>query len=182
MEARLKFGNAPAATQLGIWPAFWALGSAFRGNYWNWPSIGEIDIVESLNGRSEAWHVVHCGPGGNGGPCNEPNGLSKSVSMPRGEWVTIAFEIDRAIGEGDWRREKMVWYVDGVETFSLTGTLLRDVETWRMLAWTPKFLLLNVAVGGGFPNALAGMNTPTQATVGGSGASLEVDYVAVFRG
>ncbi len=40
------------------------------------------------------------------------------------------------------------------------------------------FLLLNVAMGGSFPNAVAGYTTPTASTV--SGRPMVVDYVAVY--
>lgn len=50
IESRLKVGNASVALQQGIWPAFWSLGSAFRGNYSNWPGVGEWDLFESVNG------------------------------------------------------------------------------------------------------------------------------------
>jgi hypothetical protein len=41
------------------------------------------------------------------------------------------------------------------------------------------FLLLNVAMGGGFPNGVAGFGTPTGDTV--SGRPMVVDYVAVWQ-
>ena len=40
------------------------------------------------------------------------------------------------------------------------------------------FILLNVAMGGAFPNGVAGAGTPTGATV--SGRPMLVDYVAVY--
>ena len=48
------------------------------------------------------------------------------------------------------------------------------------LAHESKFLLVNVAVGGAFPDALAGRRTPDSRTRGGAGAALEVEYVAVY--
>jgi hypothetical protein len=41
------------------------------------------------------------------------------------------------------------------------------------------FLLLNVAMGGAFPNGVAGSGTPTAATI--PGRPMLVDYVAVYR-
>ena len=35
VEGRVKLSGAPASTQAGIWPAFWLLGSAYRGLYTN---------------------------------------------------------------------------------------------------------------------------------------------------
>lgn len=40
------------------------------------------------------------------------------------------------------------------------------------------YIVLNVAMGGAYPNALAGTTTPTSSTV--SGKSMLVDYVAVW--
>jgi hypothetical protein len=41
------------------------------------------------------------------------------------------------------------------------------------------FLILDVAIGGGFPDAIAGKPTPTSATV--PGQSMVVDYVSVWQ-
>jgi hypothetical protein len=55
-----------------------------------------------------------------------------------------------------------------------------DATTWsNMTGHAGYFLLLNVAMGGGFPNGVAGQSTPTAATV--SGRSMVVDYVAVWQ-
>ena len=56
-----------------------------------------------------------------------------------------------------------------------------NASAWEAAAGSAKMLLLNVAVGGAFPDAVAGFRTPTNATVGGLGASMEVDYVAVWK-
>lgn len=61
IEASIKFGSAPAETQMGIWPSFWAMGAPFRGQYAQWPAVGEIDIAESVSGVSRVWNVLHCG-------------------------------------------------------------------------------------------------------------------------
>src|SRR6266540_3128322 len=62
-----------AAAQ-GYWPAFWMLGAPFRGVYTNWPSVGEIDVMENVNGANTVWGTLHCGVAP-GGPCNEFNGI-----------------------------------------------------------------------------------------------------------
>jgi len=173
----------PAATpfQMGIWPAFWSLGAALRGNYMSWPAVGEIDIIESTNGLATAYHTVHCGTSGSGGPCKEPSGIGGQSGLSRGDWHVAAVEIDRSnAGGNDWRGEKMTWLVDGRQTFSITGATVGDAAAWTSLARTPKFLLLNVAVGGSFPDAIARVKTPTPATAGGDTAAMEVRYVAVF--
>lgn len=179
MEASLRVGAAPADSQMGIWPAFWSLGAAYRGNYGSWPGVGEIDVLETLNGAATAWQTVHCGSAA-GGPCRETDGISGTAALSRGEWHTFAAEIDRTNDGGDWRGETITWFVDGVPTNSVSGADVGDEDAWSSLARTPRFLLLNVACGGSFPDAIAKTKTPTTQTAGGKGSSLEVRYVAVF--
>ncbi|PWI65489.1 hypothetical protein PCL_07090 [Purpureocillium lilacinum] len=181
IEARIRLGDDPMTKQLGIWPAFWALGSEFRGDYLNWPSIGEIDILESINGENKLWNVVHCGfaPGG---PCNEFTGLSHiSEGLRRGVWHTVAWEVDRRQWPfGEDAEESMSWFVDGRKQWTLKQSVVNNDTAWEALAGGKKMLLLNVAVGGGFADAVAGTKTPTNETMGGEGASMEVDYVAAY--
>ncbi|EPE02551.1 carbohydrate binding family 6 [Ophiostoma piceae UAMH 11346] len=182
IESRLKLGGANAASkQLGIWMAFWSLGSAYRGNYQNWPAIGEIDIMESLNGAARAYETVHCGTS-SGGPCLETTGISTSNTMYRSVWYTVAVVVDRTASKtaSDWKGESITWLMNEKVLFTVKATTVNNQAAWKALAQTAKFLLLNVAVGGSFPDAVAGVTTPTSATLGGEGSSLEVDYVAVF--
>ncbi len=179
MEASLKFGNAPIDSQLGIWPAFWSLGSDYRGNYQNWPSVSELDVVESLNGLPRVWQTLHCGTP-NGGPCNEPNGLGGLSYMSRGDFHRVGLEVDRTNPDGDWRNEKLVWYVDGWQTLTIYGSRVGSEEIWNRIARCAHFLLLDVAVGGAFPDAIAGTVTPTAETAGGPDSAMEVRWVAVF--
>ena len=46
---RIQMPNATGASALGYWPAFWALGSAYRTDRWSWPN-GEFDMMEYVNG------------------------------------------------------------------------------------------------------------------------------------
>lgn len=179
IEAKIKLGANAPSSQLGIWPAFWALGAAYRGNYTNWPGIGEIDILESVNGESQARHVVHCGvtPGG---PCRESTGIASAPNMfQRGVWHTLAWEVDRRAGSA-LAEETMSWFVDGQVRWTLKESDVGNAAAWSAMAGDKKMLLLNVAVGGSLPDAIAGQKTPTRETLGGQGSAMEVDYVAVF--
>lgn len=175
--ASIKLGDNPEKSQAGIWPAFWALGSAYRGNYQNWPKIGEIDILESPNGAPKIWHTLHCGTAP-GGPCHETNGIGGHADFSRGKFHIVSMEINR--GTNDWKSESITYSVDGKKTITVTGGDIGDEEAWKGLAHEPKFLLLNVAVGGSFPNAIAGAQTPNENTIGGKGSAMEVEYVAVY--
>lgn len=181
IEARVKLHGPPATPEMaGIWPAFWSLGSAFRGNYHNWPQVGEIDVLENVNGAPTAWHTIHCGSTVNGGPCRETNGIGATAPLTREEWHTVAVEIDRASSGGDWKKESLAWIVDGRENYRVYGSDVADVRAWASLAHEKRFLLLNVAVGGSFPNAVFNGPTPTDRTRGGEDASMEVAWVAVY--
>ncbi|MDF2707644.1 MAG: 1,3-beta-glucanase [Nonomuraea muscovyensis] len=177
IEGRIQMPNVTGEAALGYWPAFWALGSPYRGNYWNWPGIGEFDIMENVNGLNSVWAVLHCGVNP-GGPCNETNGLGASRACPgstcQSAFHTYRFEWDRSVSPNQLR-----WYVDGQQFHSLNQSQF-DATTWSdMTGHAGYFLLLNVAMGGAFPNGVAGFGTPTAATV--PGRPMVVDYVAVWQ-
>jgi beta-glucanase (GH16 family) len=168
--------NVTGDAALGYWPAFWALGSPFRGNYWNWPGIGEFDVMENVNGINSVWGVLHCGVAP-GGACNEFNGLGANRPCPgatcQAAFHTYRFEWDRSVTPNAFR-----WYVDDQQFHSINQNQV-DATTWNnMTTHAGYFLLLNVAMGGAFPNGVAGFATPTAATV--SGRPMLVDHVAVW--
>ncbi|MEV0382561.1 glycoside hydrolase family 16 protein [Nonomuraea sp. NPDC050643] len=176
IESRLQMPNVTGNAALGYWPAFWALGAPYRGNYWNWPGIGEFDIMENVNGINSVWGVLHCGVNP-GGPCNETTGLGASRACPgsscQSAYHTYRFEWDRSVSPNQLR-----WYVDGQQFHGVNQSQF-DATTWtNMTGHAGYFLLLNVAMGGAFPNALAGP-TPTAETV--PGRPMMVDYVAVWQ-
>ncbi|MGW5266341.1 glycoside hydrolase family 16 protein [Microbispora sp. NPDC004025] len=177
IEGRIQMPNVTGDAALGYWPAFWALGSPYRGNYQNWPAIGEFDIMENVNGINSVWGVLHCGVNP-GGACGETNGIGASRACPgstcQSAFHTYRFEWDRSVTPNQLR-----WYVDGQQFHSISQSQL-DATTWsNMTSHAGYFILLNVAMGGGFPNGVAGFSTPTSSTV--SGRPMVVDYVAVWQ-
>ena len=66
VEARMQLPNLTGPAAAGYWPAFWMLGAPYRGNLWNWPGVGEIDVMENVQGLNTEWGTLHCGtsPGG----------------------------------------------------------------------------------------------------------------------
>ena len=179
IESRIKLGDAPTKSQQGIWPAFWALGSNFRPSYMDWPAVSEWDILESVNGGSVMYSTLHCGTA-SGGPCNETNGLGSGVvPFSRGVWHTVGFMVDRSMtgngGKGTWLNEALNWYLDGTQVFTVSGKKVGDKKTWKAVAHNEHFLLLNVAVGGGWPGA------PNNQTIDGPSVGMEVDYVGVWK-
>lgn len=175
IEGRIQMPNVTGAAASGYWPAFWALGAPYRGNYWNWPGIGEFDIMENVNGINSVWAVLHCGVNP-GGPCNETTGIGANRPCPgsscQSAFHTYRFEWDRSSSPNALR-----WYVDDQLYHTVTQNQL-DAATWaNMTEHAGYFILLNVAIGGAFPDALGGP-TPTPATV--PGRPMLVDYVGVW--
>ncbi|WP_350276655.1 glycoside hydrolase family 16 protein [Kribbella sp. HUAS MG21] len=174
IESRIQMPNVTGDAALGYWPAFWALGAPYRGNYWNWPGIGEFDIMENVNGINSVWGVLHCGVNP-GGPCNETTGLGASRACPgstcQSAFHTYRFEWDTSVSPNQLR-----WYVDGQQFHSLSQSQF-PADTWsNMTSHAGYFVLLNVAIGGAFPDALNGP-TPRASTV--PDRPMIVDYVAV---
>ncbi|WP_446211206.1 carbohydrate-binding protein [Micromonospora sp. IBSANI012] len=177
IEGRIQMPNVTGAQAAGYWPAFWALGSPYRGNYQNWPGVGEFDVMENVNGLNQVWGVLHCGYAP-GGPCNEFNGLGNSRPCP-GSTCQSAFHTYRFEWDASVAPQQLRWYVDG-QLFHTVGQNQVGEPYWtQMTGHAAYFLLLNVAMGGSFPNGVAGYATPTASTV--SGRSMLVDYVAVYR-
>ncbi|KAM7196821.1 Concanavalin A-like lectin/glucanase domain containing protein [Rhypophila sp. PSN 637] len=189
IQAAIKLGDEDPEKQLGIWPAFCSLGSAYRGVYNNWPEVGEIDILESVNGLPSAWQVLHCGwwiDENDRGPCNEPDGIATNdpAAFERGVWHVVSVDIDRTNPGGNWEDEKIVWRIDVEVVFAVTGAVVGDEESWLNITNEDHMILLNVAVGGTFPskeaNAPPQPYTPTPETVGGLRSSMWVKYVIVY--
>ncbi|MEH0819471.1 MULTISPECIES: carbohydrate-binding protein [unclassified Micromonospora] len=177
IEGRIQMPNVTGAQAAGYWPAFWALGSPYRGNYQNWPGIGEFDVMENVNGLNQVWGVLHCGYAP-GGPCNEFSGLGNSRPCP-GSTCQSAFHTYRFEWDASVSPQQLRWYVDG-QLYHTVGQQQVGEPYWtQMTNHAGYFLLLNVAMGGSFPNGVAGYTTPTASTV--SGRSMLVDYVAVYR-
>lgn len=174
IEASIKLPDVSGDEALGYWPAFWTLGDEYRGDYWNWPGVGEFDIMENVNGLDRTWGVLHCGVDP-GGPCNETEGLGAPVECAdcSADFREFALELDRT---GDV--EELRWYLDGQQYHSVKSSDM-DAQTWADAAHHGHFVLLNLAMGGAFPDGVAGHPTPTEATV--PGGFMLVDYVSVSQ-
>jgi uncharacterized protein involved in high-affinity Fe2+ transport len=177
MEMTASIEQPNPANGLGYWPAFWAMGSAARGvGATNWPSIGEFDIMEDVNALSEVSHTFHCGVDP-GGPCNETNGISSNLLACSGcqtGYHTYSIIVDRT----NTSAEQLRWYVDGNLEFTVNEDQV-PVATWQAAVDHGFFMILNVAMGGVYPNRICGCTTPTTAT--SSGAGMSVAYVAVYE-
>ncbi|MEV6302977.1 discoidin domain-containing protein [Actinoplanes sp. NPDC051861] len=163
------------ANGLGYWPGFRATGAAYRGNYNNWPGIGETDILANVNGREQLSQTLHCGTAP-GGPCNEYDGRSSGLASCTGclsGYHEYSQVIDRTKTD-----EEIRFYLDGRQTWVVRQSQV-GVAAWEAAVHHGFFLRFDLAVGGSLPNAIAGFTTPTADTT--SGGVLSIDSVTVSR-
>jgi hypothetical protein len=174
MTASIKQPNP--ASGLGYWPAFWALGAAARPvGATNWPSIGELDIMEDVNGLSQVSHTFHCGVWGQP-PCNEPDGISSGLLPCPGcqtGYHTYTVIQDRT----DPHAEQLRFYTDGVERFTVRQDMM-DSVTWSNALHHGFFMILDVAIAGSYPDKVCRCHSASGNPT--SGAGMSVDYVAAY--
>jgi beta-glucanase (GH16 family) len=175
VEARIRMPDVSGLAALGYWPAFWMVGGPYR-ELRNWPGVGEFDIMEGVNGLSRVWGALHCGflPGG---PCKEPAGIASDVACPnttcQAAFHVYAFEWDLSMKPAQLR-----WYVDGTLFHHIDEANL-PAATWREISdHRGYFILLNVAMGSGFPDAFSPIKTPVTTTE--PDKPMMIDYVGVW--
>jgi beta-glucanase (GH16 family) len=164
------------ANGIGYWPAFWMLGPK------QWPEDGEIDILEDVNALSTHSGTLHCGnltqrnPDGTFGPCHEGYGLGSGRRPCQGcqsGFHTYSVIIDRR----DAADQQIRWYFDGRQFFSVSESRVGRA------AWTAGVdhgfsIILNVAIGGSYPDIVCHCVSPVAQT--SSGGTMAVRQLGVY--
>lgn len=154
IEARIKLPKGQ-----GIWPAFWMLGTNVTKA--GWPGCGEIDIMENIGRELSTVHGTIHGPGYSGG-----GGIGGSITV-----TNRVLADDFHLFAIEWEPSSIRWFVDDQSYFSVTPASLPAGMKWAFDR--DHFILLNVAVGGGWPGS------PDDSTV--FPQRMEVDYVRVYQ-
>jgi beta-glucanase (GH16 family) len=144
----------------GIWPAFWMLGDNIDTAHW--PNCGEIDIMENIGKEPSIVHGTFHGPGYSGG-----NGVSAAYTLAGGQKFSDDFHTFAV----EWEPNVIRFYVDGRLYKMRTPADLPAGTSW--VFDRPFFIILNVAVGGGWPG------NPDTTTV--FPQRMLVDYVRVYQ-
>ncbi|MBJ6642647.1 family 16 glycosylhydrolase [Streptomyces sp. BSE7-9] len=173
VEARIQVPNVTGDAAKGYWPAFWMLGAPYRGDYWNWPAVGELDIMENTQGMNTVFATMHCGTSP-GGPCNETSGIGGETTC-QGTTCQAGFHTYRMEWDRSSDVEEIRFSLDDA-TFHTVREDQVDAITWSNATDHGFFVILNVAMGGGFPDAFGG--GPDAGTQ--PGHSMLVDYVQVL--
>lgn len=173
VEGRIQSPNVTGPAAKGYWPAFWMLGAPYRGNYWNWPAVGELDIMENTQGNNTVFATMHCGTAP-GGPCNEHSGIGGSTTC-QGTTCQAGFHTYRMEWDRSTSVEEIRFSLDGNDFHTVRENQV-DATTWANATNHGYFIILNVAMGGGFPDAFGG--GPDAGTQ--PGHPMLVDYVQVL--
>jgi beta-glucanase (GH16 family) len=154
-EARIKIPQGQ-----GIWPAFWMLGDDISKI--GWPKCGEIDIMENIGKEPATVHGTIHGPGYSG-----DKGIGSPYNLPPDQHFADDFHLYAV----EWEPKAIRFYVDDHLYGTRTPADLPKGTKWVYAH--PFFMLLNVAVGGGWPG------NPDATTV--FPQTMLVDYVRVYK-
>jgi beta-glucanase (GH16 family) len=162
--ARIKMPDGP-----GLWPAFWALGTG------RWPDTGEIDIMEYVGEPDWVSAALH-GPRYSG-----ETPLVNRFYFPRGKDAT-----GWHVYSVDWTRDGLVFRVDEDVLYRVSRTMVEHYGRWAYD--NPKFLIVNLALGGAYPIKCNGARSPypglpeaTVEKIKAGKARVLVDWVRVTR-
>lgn len=158
ITARIK-----VPTAAGVWPAFWLTGDDNLPES-GWPRCGEIDVMEYTTAATWA-NLVHQGTH-NPNITSPSSDIAVGVVPVTGNWGA-GFHVYACL----WLPDEVRFFVDEVQTGTVTRDQVRTAGgTWQ-LAHRPMSLVLNTAVGGW------GGGTPDQSW---TEQSLLVDWVRVY--
>jgi beta-glucanase (GH16 family) len=157
IEARMKL---PAGK--GFWPAFWMLGDNISTV--GWPGCGEIDIMENIGkpGEQDRAHGAIHGLGYSGAA-----GIAATYPLSDGTLFKDGYHTFAV----NWQVDKLDFYVDNNLYASRTPASIPTGSKWVFNA--PFFLILNLAVGGGWPGYPDDTSVFPQ--------EYRIDYVRLYR-
>jgi hypothetical protein len=168
LELTASIEQPDPAHGLGYWPAFWALGSPMRTGG-SWPTSGELDMMEDVNGLNQASQTLHDAAGSDGHPLVACRG-SKCESG----YHTYSVIVNRANSSAEY----LQFLMDGRVTDTITEAQV-GAAAWDEAINHGFFIIFDLAMGGNYPDGECNCSTPTAATL--SGASMSVGYVAVYE-
>jgi beta-glucanase (GH16 family) len=154
-EARIKIPRGQ-----GIWPAFWLLSTNIDSV--GWPACGEVDIMENIGKEPGTVHGTVHGPG-----YSAAHGIGGPFTLPDG----AAFADDFHVFAVECQPDHITWFVDDKPYFQVTPDSLPKGRKWVFNE--PKYVLLNLAVGGYWPGYPDGTTVFPQRML--------VDYVRVYE-
>ncbi|HEY6900670.1 MAG TPA: glycoside hydrolase family 16 protein [Puia sp.] len=164
MSARIRITDGA-----GLWPAWWMLGNG------RWPDKGEIDIMEFIGEGDWASAAIH-GPGYSG-----ETPFVNRLYFPQNKDIT-----QWHVYTVNWTPDSLVFKYDDTPMFRVTRPMVEHYGKWAYD--NAEFLVLNFALGGGYPAKINGTKTPyfglpasTVEAIKANKCKMIVDWVKVTR-
>jgi F5/8 type C domain/Ricin-type beta-trefoil lectin domain/Putative Ig domain len=170
LEMTASIEQPNPANGLGYWPAFWALGSPMRAGG-GWPTSGEIDMMEDVNGLNEASQTLH-------DAANSPGHALIACPAAGSGCQTGYHTYSVIVNRTNTSAETLQFLMDGTVESTITEASV-GTTAWQEAIDHGFFIIFDLAMGGNYPNGICNCTTPTSAT--SSGASMSVGYVAVYE-
>lgn len=168
IQARIRLPNVAN----GLWPAFWTLGENFKTV--SWPYSGEIDIMEVGKADGIVDGVVNSRVASGVHYDHQDEHIHDSGALDS----TFRFDEDFHIYQLDWTPD--------VARYTVDDELIYEVDLRNFCNGTctelhePHFLILNLAVGGGY-TYVAGEPWGPERITASFPAIMQVDYVRVYQ-
>jgi beta-glucanase (GH16 family) len=166
MEMTASIELPAAARALGYWPAFWAVGSPRRAGG-AWPASGELDMMEDVNGMNAASQTMHDAAGSTG------TGL---IPCPATGCAAGFHAYSVIVNRARTRAEYLQFLIDGRVQQTITEAEV-GATAWEAAVDHGFYIILDLAIGGTYPDLTCQCTTPAAATT--AGASMKVASVAV---
>ena len=129
----------------GVWPAHWMMPESAAC----WPSMGEIDIMEMVNGDGVTHATYHWNAEGCNDMCaNKSTGCHQSISADHPDPVDVSVWHEYAVEYG---RDHIHYAFDGVVFQKVETKTSRAKKEKAVFFDTPYYMILNTAVGGPWP-------------------------------
>jgi beta-glucanase (GH16 family) len=160
VKKEFKYGRIEARAKLasgvGLWPAFWLLGSNISNI--GWPKCGEIDILEHVGKEPNlVYTTVHT---------QESHGNSINTQKTIFPTIQDGFHV-YAI---DWTEDKIDFFVDEKLVYTY-GPELKNENSWPFNQ--PFYIIINLAIGGNFGGPEVDETMFPESFI--------IDYVKVFQ-
>lgn len=157
---KAQLPGVPGKAQ-GMWPAHWMMPEPHACD----PDLGEMDILEMIDGNGYAHSTYHWETTYPKHPCSYPVGhkdTSAAALLTNWNASYHEFAVERGVNH-------LVFAVDGVPILNTSAMPWEAPLFWSV----PFYMILNTAVGGGWPG------NPTPETV--FPVVHSIDYVRVVR-
>lgn len=154
IEIRAKLPNAK-----GMWPAIWMMG-IINKKVINWPTCGEIDIMEFVGSDTNHIHAaVHYEQ-------NNEAGFASSINKTFITNASTTFNVYAL----EWTKDKLEFYVNNVlyHSFKIETAMLKKNNPFRK----PFYLIINLAMGANWPGKIDDLALPQK---------FLIDYIRVYQ-